>query len=147
MLIIFSQLSKPQVTEKDVEDVQKGLAAAKIHDSELGKLQEKQRAAVKRSLGRNAGSSVHPDLQDLSFGGSLGTEQRYSDLSVYETGFVNRAITAICPRPFDLLLLHDTPPKMMSDMARFQITATMHRLTKMLTIVPQDLDRRRGRTM
>ena len=68
------------MTEQDVEDVQKGLAAAHIHDSELGKLQEKQRAAVQRSIGRSSSMQafddghLHPDLQDLSFG-SLG-EQR-----------------------------------------------------------------------
>ncbi len=74
--------------------MQEGLAAAKIHDSELGRLQEKQRAAVQRSLGRAGGVSqlasssngrsdedsghpyVYPDLQDLSFG-SLGAEKRY----------------------------------------------------------------------
>ncbi len=82
------------MTEEDVKDVQDSLAAAKIHDSEISKLQEKQRAAVQRSIGRAAGqnakdraagndpyqtgtsSSVHPDLQELSFG-SLGAEQRY----------------------------------------------------------------------
>ncbi|KIP10112.1 hypothetical protein PHLGIDRAFT_125773 [Phlebiopsis gigantea 11061_1 CR5-6] len=90
----YDTLSKPSVSEKDVEDVQTNLAAVKIQDSELGKLQEKQRAAVKRSLGRASGQSgkaraddadefytsgrqsgaVHPDLQDLSFG-SLGAER------------------------------------------------------------------------
>ncbi|CAL1694031.1 unnamed protein product [Somion occarium] len=98
-LDMYDTLSKPQVTEKDVQDVQEGLAAVKIHDSELGKLQEKQRAAVQRSLGRAGGGKerdratyedddefmqprsassetyVHPDLQELSFG-SLGAEQR-----------------------------------------------------------------------
>ena len=68
------------MTEQDVEDVQKGLAAAKIQDSELGKLQEKQRAAVQRSIGRNTTlGGMHPDLQDLSFG-NLGAEQRYVGL-------------------------------------------------------------------
>ncbi|KAI0077440.1 hypothetical protein K474DRAFT_1661700, partial [Panus rudis PR-1116 ss-1] len=100
----YDTLSKPTVTEQDIKDVQEGLAAAKIHDSELGKLQEKQRAAVQRSIGRAGGASsgkqpattrsryddyddddeprspqsadyVHPDLQDLSFG-PLGDEQR-----------------------------------------------------------------------
>ena len=84
----FHQLSKPTVSEQDVEHVQNSLAAVKIQDSELGKLQEKQRAAVQRSIGRgkdrvsredeedSRGRSVHPDLQDLSFG-TLGNEQRY----------------------------------------------------------------------
>lgn len=78
-------------------DVQTHLAAVKIQGSELGKLQEKQRAAVQRSIGRNGQllngkerapndsdeeyprrrSSVHPDLQDLNFGGPLGSDQRY----------------------------------------------------------------------
>ncbi|TCD68095.1 putative actin patch assembly and actin polymerization protein [Steccherinum ochraceum] len=70
-----------RVTEQDVEDVQKELAAVNIRDSELGKLQEKQRAAVQRSIGRSSSlnayhdGEVHPDLQDLSFG-ALGAEQR-----------------------------------------------------------------------
>ena len=91
------QLSKPTVSEQDVEDVQNNLAAVKINDSELGKLQEKQRAAVQRSIGRASGQNgkerarveegdgfytnsrqggaVHPDLQDLSFG-PLGAERK-----------------------------------------------------------------------
>lgn len=77
-----------------MQHVQEGLAAVKIQDSELSRLQEKQRAAVQRSLGRAGGMSqlaagkgrdqdgeaghayVHPDLQELSFG-SLGMEKRY----------------------------------------------------------------------
>ncbi|KAJ3489580.1 hypothetical protein NLI96_g2021 [Meripilus lineatus] len=88
----YDKLTKPSVTEDDVKDVQDSLAAAKIHDSEIGRLQEKQKAAVQRSLGRVTGQSVkernvdsdpyqtgssshiHPDLQDLSFG-PLGAEQ------------------------------------------------------------------------
>lgn len=89
----YDTLARPNITEQDVKNVQDGLAAVKIQDSELGKLQEKQRAAVQRSLGRAGGVSqlnggkerdedgeydrpyVHPDLQELSFG-SLGAEQR-----------------------------------------------------------------------
>jgi len=81
------------VTEQDVQHVQEGLAAVKIHDSELGKLQEKQRAAVQRSISRTGsmstdlqfrgngrdtggyGGQVYSDLQDLNFG-PLGSEQR-----------------------------------------------------------------------
>ena len=80
-----------------MEDVQHNLAAVKIQDSELGKLQDKQRAAVQRSIGRSGhngkerarvedgddfysngrqSSDVHPDLQDLSFG-SLGAEKKW----------------------------------------------------------------------
>ncbi|THH00672.1 hypothetical protein EW026_g1887 [Hermanssonia centrifuga] len=89
----FDTLSKPTLSEKDVTEVQNNLAAVHIQDSELGKLQEKQRAAVQRSLGRVSGQRgkerayaedgsdqhangrpMYPDLQDLSFG-SLGTEQ------------------------------------------------------------------------
>ena len=76
------QLSNPNVTEKDVEDVQQGLEAVKIAGSEVQRLQEKQRAAVQRAVrerplaGDDAlGSPIHPDLQDLSFG-ELGPEQR-----------------------------------------------------------------------
>ncbi|KZT02488.1 uncharacterized protein LAESUDRAFT_730235 [Laetiporus sulphureus 93-53] len=94
-LDMYDTLTRPNITEQDVQNVQEGLAAANIQDSELGKLQEKQRAAVQRSMGRTAGANgqssrgkekdlddsentghsyVHPDLQDLSFG-SLGAEQ------------------------------------------------------------------------
>lgn len=75
--------------------MQNHLAAVKIQDSELGKLQEKQRAAVQRSLGRVSGraslqqhddedsgahgassdGNVYQDLQDLNFG-SLGSGGR-----------------------------------------------------------------------
>ncbi|KAH9835907.1 uncharacterized protein C8Q71DRAFT_858740 [Rhodofomes roseus] len=82
---MYDTLSKPVVTEQDVQNVQEGLAAVKIKDSELGRLQEKQRAAVQRSLGRSGsniairgnpdvGQSYVRDLQDLSFG-PLGAEQ------------------------------------------------------------------------
>lgn len=83
---MYDTLSKSVVTEQDVQHVQEGLAAVKIKDSELGRLQEKQRAAVQRSLGRSGsniairgangetGQSYLRDLQDLSFG-PLGAEQ------------------------------------------------------------------------
>jgi hypothetical protein len=78
------QLSNPNVTEKDVEDVQQGLEAVHIAGSELQRLQEKQRAAVQRAVrGRpraeddSPGSPIHLDLHDLSFG-ALGPEQRYA---------------------------------------------------------------------
>ncbi|THH19050.1 hypothetical protein EW146_g2057 [Bondarzewia mesenterica] len=85
----YDKLSKPDVTEQDVADVQEGLAAANIHGSELNKLQEKQRAAVQRAVrnrirvgeaddsdpdSRQAQSHLHPDLQDLSFG-TLGDQR------------------------------------------------------------------------
>jgi hypothetical protein len=61
------------VTQEEVENVQKGLVAAKLEDSELTKLQERQRAAVDRvirsgSVREKGGEQVHPDLQDLNFG-------------------------------------------------------------------------------
>jgi len=78
----YDKLSNPNVTEKDVEDVQQGLEAVHIAGSEVQRLQEKQRAAVQRAVrerpqaGDEAlGSPIHPDLQDLSFG-ELGAEQR-----------------------------------------------------------------------
>ncbi|KAI0034162.1 hypothetical protein K488DRAFT_77420 [Vararia minispora EC-137] len=101
----YDKLSNPEVTEQDVESVQQGLAAVKIGDSEVSKLQEKQRAAVRRAAGRReprlidgddaaytgqVSSHMHPDLQDLSFG-ELGAEQRLnrhgslSDYSDYES--------------------------------------------------------------
>lgn len=60
------------MTQEEVENVQKGLVAAKLEDSELTKLQERQRAAVDRVIRsgsvRGKGEQVHPDLQDLNFG-------------------------------------------------------------------------------
>ncbi|KAI0275053.1 hypothetical protein BC834DRAFT_27905 [Gloeopeniophorella convolvens] len=79
----YDKLSKPNVSEQDVEEVQQGLAAANITGSEVQKLQEKQRAAVQRAVRQRSRteddlprSPIHPDLQDLSFG-TLGTEQRH----------------------------------------------------------------------
>ncbi|KAF9643455.1 hypothetical protein BDM02DRAFT_1466312 [Thelephora ganbajun] len=70
--------SKPAEAEGDVEKVQKALAATKIEDLELIKLQEKQRAAVDRAIRtgsvRERGEAhVHPDLEGLNFG-ELGEE-------------------------------------------------------------------------
>lgn len=67
------QLSKPVGTQEDVDKVQKGLVATTIEDSELTRLQEKQRAAVGRAVRgggvrESGGQQVHPDLQDLNFG-------------------------------------------------------------------------------
>jgi len=78
----YDKLSKPNVTEKDVEEVQQGLEAAHISSSEVQRLQEKQRAAVQRAVRQRSrpeddaeGSPLHPDLHDLSFG-ELGPEHR-----------------------------------------------------------------------
>lgn len=79
----YSKLSKPNVSEQDVEEVRQGLEAAEIAGSEVQKLQDKQRAAVQRAVRRysrteddaSRSTSVHPDLHDLSFG-ALGPEQR-----------------------------------------------------------------------
>ena len=86
--IHLDQLSKPNVTEKDVEDVQQGLEAVHIAGSELQRLQEKQRAAVQRAVRERPRaeddaleSPIHPDLHDLSFG-ELGPEQRYAGLVI-----------------------------------------------------------------
>lgn len=73
------------MTQEDVESVQKGLAAAKIEDSQLLKLQEKQRAAVGRAIRAGSargsrGEEVHPDLQDLNFG-ELGEDKRCANRS------------------------------------------------------------------
>lgn len=80
MLGVLVQLSKPIVTEKDVKDVQDNLARANIHDSEVGRLQEKQRAAVARAVVRSnsntgirssstsRGVHAQDDLRDISLG-------------------------------------------------------------------------------
>lgn len=71
-------MSKPAGTQEDVENVRKSLAATKVEDSELAKLQHKQRTVVGRALRsrgvREGGDEVHPDLQDLNFG-ELGEEK------------------------------------------------------------------------
>lgn len=84
----MQQLTKPDTSEQQVKEIQEGLAAAKLSTTELGKLQDRQRAAIERSVGRAGGRSfspgsgetspispIHPDLQDLQFG-PLGVEQR-----------------------------------------------------------------------
>ncbi|KAI1788797.1 seryl-tRNA synthetase [Ganoderma leucocontextum] len=88
----YDLLTKPDTSEAQVKEIQEGLAAAKLSPSELGKLQDRQRAAINRSIGRSGSSMspgsgdespasptspsyVHPDLQDLQFG-ALGDEQR-----------------------------------------------------------------------
>ncbi|KAI0655211.1 hypothetical protein C8Q70DRAFT_1047594 [Cubamyces menziesii] len=92
----YDLLTKPDTTEQQVKEIQEGLAATKLSSSELGKLQERQRAVIERSIGRAGSSSVrpdpgeesptsptsptspsyvHPDLQDLEFG-ALGSSQR-----------------------------------------------------------------------
>ncbi|KAI0308191.1 hypothetical protein B0F90DRAFT_1621443 [Multifurca ochricompacta] len=78
----YDKLSKPNVSEKDIEEVQRGLEAAHIAGSEVQRLQEKQHAAVQRAVRHRSRaeddvseSPIHPDLQDLSFG-ALGPEQR-----------------------------------------------------------------------
>lgn len=68
------QLSKPTEGQDGVQSVQKGLANAKLDDSEVTRLQEKQRAAVDRAT--RGGGRVHPDLQDLNFG-ALGEVEGY----------------------------------------------------------------------
>ncbi|KAI0778319.1 hypothetical protein BD413DRAFT_704774 [Trametes elegans] len=88
----YDLLTKPDTSEQQVKEIQEGLAATKLSSSELGKLQEKQRAAIERSVGRAGSSStrpdpdedsltsptsptyIHPDLQSLEFG-PLGSEQ------------------------------------------------------------------------
>jgi hypothetical protein len=56
-------------------------------ESEVSKLQERQRTAVERAKGKGVDSDdavetyVHPDLQDLSFG-PLGAEHGYGSSHV-----------------------------------------------------------------
>ena len=72
----------PDASNQDeVEDINSRLNAVKVHHSgasEVGRLQEKQRAAVERSVNRSKGddssslsppqsAGVHPDLHDLEF--------------------------------------------------------------------------------
>jgi hypothetical protein len=57
---MYDTLSKPIVTEKDVDKVTKDLEKAHLGHSELGKLQSKQHAAVQRAIVRqNSGQGSH----------------------------------------------------------------------------------------
>lgn len=68
----------PDAKPDAVEDLNTRMGAVKVQNSgELGRLQEKQRAAVERSVGRGRergddslpqSTGVHPDLHDLNFG-------------------------------------------------------------------------------
>ncbi|RDX51011.1 seryl-tRNA synthetase [Lentinus brumalis] len=87
----YDLLLKPDTTEEQVKELQESLAAAKLSTTELGKLQDRQRAAIERSVGRSGStnygytspgsgetsptSPVHPDLQDLQFE-ALGSDQK-----------------------------------------------------------------------
>jgi len=86
---MYDKLSKPDLSSKDVEEVEARMAAVNIHNSgEVDRLQEKQRAAVERSKVRiqerereresypspPPSASVYSDLQDLNFG-ELGSQQ------------------------------------------------------------------------
>ena len=101
-----------------MKEIQEGLAAAKLSTSELGKLQERQRVAIERSIGRAGGSNyypdsgetsptspsyVHPDLQDLQFG-ALGADQKYETFTRWLECTVN-------PRSLQELASSDTTHK------------------------------------
>ncbi|KAI9444820.1 hypothetical protein H4582DRAFT_2108628 [Lactarius indigo] len=90
----YSKLSKPNVSEQDVEEVRQGLEAADIAGSEIQKLQDKQRAAVQRAVRRYSRTEDDPlgnlqppirptthssDDDQIYRGGSL------SDFSDYES--------------------------------------------------------------
>jgi hypothetical protein len=63
--------------DDDEEDAAETTARGKL-ESEVARLQEKQRAAVRRARGDEVmrSGSIHPDLQDLSFG-PLGSEKMF----------------------------------------------------------------------
>jgi hypothetical protein len=74
--------ARPGSTQEVSNAVQAGLTAAHISipESQVNKLQERQRAAVERAKRSSEkehddGGHIHPDLQDLSFG-PLGSDQR-----------------------------------------------------------------------
>lgn len=73
-LEMYDKLSTPDIGDGGVSAITSGMAAAGLTESEVIKLQEKQRAAVERAKERKGkdrvdeDAYVHPDLQDLSFG-------------------------------------------------------------------------------
>ena len=129
------QLSNPNVTEQDVEEVQHGLEAVQIAGSEVQRLQEKQRAAVQRAVRQRpraedgtSGSPIHPDLQDLSFG-SLGPEHRYARPRS-PTGFLpaETIVIGICHRRYGRTRGRTKTGKSVT--ARFRILVTTNLLTR-----------------
>ncbi|KAF7307117.1 VHS domain protein [Mycena indigotica] len=78
----YDKLSIAETEAATTDSVADGLAATHLNSSEteLNKLQEKQRAAVLRAKqnsirGRSGDSSLHPDLHDLNFG-TLGSSSQ-----------------------------------------------------------------------
>ncbi|KAL5494963.1 hypothetical protein ACEPAI_425 [Sanghuangporus weigelae] len=83
-LQMYDKLIKPVMTDQDVEEMQQHMETVKIQGpGEVNRLQEEQRAAITRQVERNrerqrnrstyesppSSAGLHPDLQDLSFGG------------------------------------------------------------------------------
>ncbi|KAI5121154.1 hypothetical protein M0805_007152 [Coniferiporia weirii] len=80
-LQMYDKLIRPAMTNQDIEEMQQHMAAVNVQNSgELDRLQGKQRAAIERQISRNRdrdhapvsppnSAGLHPDLQDLSFGG------------------------------------------------------------------------------
>lgn len=71
----------PNAASTEEEAISQKLAAQRLQDeraTELAKLQAKQRAAVARDRERR--SNVHPDLQDVDFGGSSASSSRQQSL-------------------------------------------------------------------
>lgn len=56
----------------DTASIRSRLSAFDWQDTEVDKLQERQRARVEKANRARAAQSVHPDLQDLSFGPTAG---------------------------------------------------------------------------
>lgn len=73
-LEMYDKLSTPDVGDEGISAITSGIAATGLTESEVIKLQEKQRAAVERAKERKGkdkfvdDAHLHPDLQDLSFG-------------------------------------------------------------------------------
>lgn len=84
-LEMYDKLSTPNpAAEVDVSGVTAGLAAVNMSETELNKLQEKQRVAVARAKQNSYrgkapqeehDTNLHPDLQDLNFG-ALGSSSQ-----------------------------------------------------------------------
>ncbi|KZT41426.1 hypothetical protein SISSUDRAFT_1043021 [Sistotremastrum suecicum HHB10207 ss-3] len=61
--------TEPVPEEESVPDnASVSVSSLSLHESEVQKLQAKQRGRVAESIRRGKGGSVHPDLQDLNFG-------------------------------------------------------------------------------
>lgn len=109
-------LSVPPGHDDDTTSIRSRLSAFDLQDREVDKLQEKQRARVERA---NRARQIHPDLQDLAFGPTLG---RYAH-SIVSLRILSDTQSPF-PAPLSLLLSNLALPPTITTTAPSQSTQT-----------------------